>query len=672
MIRRPGIHRFSVALSVVFAMAGARGLAADEEKPAVVLSPEVEGKFAEFLKKGREAKRKVWTARMKSEIGRIAKVAPVGEAETKALEAAAEQAAEACIDGWTAKVDEGYRQYLGNYEDEDIDQMLTNVDQVAQSDWFGNYVRPFDHPKWEEAIRQTLGADQAEAWKKARTEHDEAVRKEAADLLKTIVEGSRQQQETALLAKAAAIKSLLGLSKERSEKLEALAKSVAEAGAAKFRPRAEELLLAMDDPERQRVLKTKQFYVGEEPKYIAAQHAAWLEGVTGVLSQEEAAKMKGAKETSAAPRIGVMGRLVLPLLDDRVAFTESQRQQLLPIAERLVKKQKTLMDDSERNGYFRINAQTICAAGSRAEEEELKAILDPTQRARWKEACLPGGRTGVRIVAGLAGRVVLGAKPAVESPKPPIPAAEPEDLENAFSDALHAQTLTQRKQLLATHLLKAEDAARVAGLPPEIRARLETAARGVTEALLATWKVSTEQNIRAQVQDATVENIRQRLASLGNYTYQTLNSAPSETPIWDQAVKAEMTEPQLAAWRKEMGLRNAYREKTIAALIVSELDRRVSLTPEQWEKLEPIIAGKAREYAPDIEGMFSSSYPYTWFLQSYTMFIPIVAVGEAEMKAILTTTQWDNWSSGPELENTNNYWENVKSRHDERTKEKKK
>ena len=132
-----------------------------------------------------------------------------------------------------------------------------------------------------------------------------------------------------------------------------------------------------------------------------------------------------------------------------------------------------------------------------------------------------------------------------------------------------------------------------------------------------------------------------------------------------------MTGPQLAAWQKEMGQRKVYRDKAVAALIVSELDRRIALTAEQWSKLEPVIAAKAREYAPDIESMFSSAYPYTWFLQSYTMFIPIVAVGEVQMKAILTTTQWDNWSASPELQNTNNYWENVKSRHDERTKEKK-
>ena len=104
---------------------------------------------------------------------------------------------------------------------------------------------------------------------------------------------------------------------------------------------------------------------------------------------------------------------------------------------------------------------------------------------------------------------------------------------------------------------------------------------------------------------------------------------------------------------------------------MSEFDRKVALTAEQWTKLEPILAGTVKDYAPDIENMFSSNYPYSWFLQSYTMFIPIAAVPEADMKGILSKEQWDGWKGSPEMENTNNYWENVQNNHKNRVKEKK-
>jgi hypothetical protein len=77
-------------------------------------------------------------------------------------------------------------------------------------------------------------------------------------------------------------------------------------------------------------------------------------------------------------------------------------------------------------------------------------------------------------------------------------------------------------------------------------------------------------------------------------------------------------------------------------------------------------------YAPDIESMFSGSYGYSWFLQSYSLFIPIVAVPEADLKAILGKDQLEWVTTSPEIENSRNYWDNVKNRHEQRKKEKSK
>ncbi len=648
----------------------AEGAPAPDEKTTDPLSPELEEKLADFLKRAGEAKLKIWATRMQKEIERIAKVAPFGGDEAKALEATAEQASEACVGGWTAKLRDSYRGYLGSYDEEQVDQMLAQVDQIVQGDWFGNYVRPFDHPKWEDGLRRILGADKAANWKKVRTERDNTVRKESADVLKATVQTSRQQRETTLIARGAVIKSLLSLPKERGEKLDALATTIAEVGAGKFRERAEELLLAMDDPELQQVLKNKQYNVQEEPKYIEAQLAEWQQAVGDLLSEEERTRLKLVQETSAARRAAVMGKLMITLLDDRIALTASQRQRLEPIAERLVKGQKVLFDDASQQTYNRLNAQSFFTAGAMANEEEIKTILDPNQWKRWKDVCSPKGRVTTATVNRLAGGVVFARKvvPVTEAKPAPGP-QEPEDVENALADYFHNAAASQRKQLQAANLLKAEDAARVANLGPQALARLETAARGTTEAMLAAWSANTDQSIRSQLKDATAENIKQRLAGIGTYSYQVNRSAgPVVAPIWDATVKSEMTEPQIVAWTKEMDSRSEYRGKTVAALIMSELDRKLFLAAGQWTKLEAIVTEKVKDYAPDIEGMFSSSFPYTWFLQSYTLFIPLAAVPEAELKAILSEGQWNSWTGGQEMEMTKNYWENVKSRHEQRTK----
>ena len=660
----------TVGIRCIAAEAAATTAEKAEEKTTIQLSPELEDKLADFIKRASEAKLKVWTGRMKKEIERIGKVAPLGEEESKALEITGEQASEACLGGWASKLGDNYRGYLGNYDEEQVDQMLAQVDQIVQSDWFGNYLRPFDHPKWNEGIQRILGADKATAWKMFRADRDDALRKEAADVLKATVQVSRQQRETTLIAKGAVIQSLLGLPKERGEKLEALAKTIAEVGAGKFHERAEELLLAMDDADRQQVLKTKQYPVQEEPQYIEAQFTEWQKAATGLLSEEERTRLKLTQETSASRRVVVMGKILITLLDDRIALTESQRQRLEPIAERLVKGQKALFDESNQQSYYRLNPQTFFTIGAKANEEELKTILDPNQWNHWKDVCSPKGRVTTTTVNKLGGGVVFARKVvAVTEAKPTPGPQEPEDVENALAEFFHNAAVTQRKQLQPANLLKAEDAARVAGLGPEALARLETAARGTTEASLAAWRTNTDQTVRSQLRDATAENIKQRLAAIGTYNYQVNRGAGvPESPLWDATVKSEMTQSQITAWKKELESRVAYRGKTVAALIMSEFDRKLFLAGEQWTKLEPIVLEKVKDYAPDIESTFSSSFPYTWFLQSYTLFIPLAAVPEADLKAILSKEQWNSWTGSPEMEMTNNYWENVKSRHEQRTK----
>ena len=658
-------------LPIALATLGAGVLPAEEkkEKEKFALAPDVEEKLAEFLKKAGEAKRKVWATRMKQEIERMTKAAGLSAEEAKALEAPAELAAEACVPGWTEKIGDVYRPYLASSDERgiEIDQLFSQVDQVAQSDHYGDYVRPYEHPKWDGEIRRVLSAEKAAAWEKARTEHREIVKKEAAEVLKATVEATSQQQRAVLAGKGATIKTLLALPKERVEKIEALAKTVADAGAETLRRRGERMLLGMDDVQRKQIIKQRRFYVNPDEKESEAQLAAWQEGLAGVLSAEEKKQLQEKRETSTAKRIVVFGKIMLTFLDDRIAFTESQRERLQPIAERLVKAQDALFKEASDESSDRINSQLFFMAGARATEDELKAILDPHQCRHWEEACLP---KNIRASQGMV--TIRKAEPAGAA-KPPARPPEPEDLENVLSDYLYEKALDGRKHLQPFNLLKAEDAARVAGLSPEVLGRLETAARGVTEATLASWKTNTEQTIRSQVQDATPENIKQRLASIGSYSYQRMApSASADAPLWEKAVNAELTGPQLAAWKKELDARTAYRERAIVALIMAEFDSRVSLNPEQWTRLEPIIAGNVKDYTPDIESMFSHNYPYSWYLLSYSMFIPIAAIPETDLKAILSKEQWDTWNTRPELENTSNYWENVRSRHEQRKKEVKK
>ncbi len=670
MIGDPAMNSFRararpalIALALLIANAGALP-AADAPKPKVTLSPEKEARLAEALKKAGESKRKFWTERMKREIERVTKATGLDANGGNALEDAAGQATDACLGGWSTAVGESWRQYAGMLDDDGLvlDQL---ADQSVQADWSGDYLRPFEHALWEGALRRTLSADQFAAWEKIEKARREAVAKETAELLKAAVDRACDEQRRLLIAKGAAIKSSLALSKERAAKLDELATTATATAGDGLRSRAGVMFLRLEDDQRKAMLKSRQFYLGLEVKDLEVQHATWTEGLAALLSPEEKKQLETATERYKTKRVAVIARVLIAELDDRIAFNASQRERLQPIAERLVKDdQPALIPDNAMERIYRIDPQVLFTAGAKATAVEMEAILDARQWQRWQEACLAKNQRRVRV-----GSAVKKSGPGAALPKA-APVPEPEEVENAFSDYLHEKASGERQRLLAIHLLKAEDAARVAGLAPDAAGRLATAARGVTEVALAAWAATTESSVRSQARDVTPQNVRQRLAAMESYTFSSRSSGGTATaPIWEKAMKAELTEAGRAAWEKELAARIAYRDSAIAAVIMSEFDRKIPLEAEEWTKLEPLIARAVKDYAPDIAMMFSSTTP--WYLQSYSMFIPFAAVPEKELKGILKKDQWDRWVTSEENGNTANYWENVQRYHTQRVKEKK-
>jgi hypothetical protein len=670
---RRQLLRLTVALAVAWLPGLLPGQGAvtdkkDEAEEKVALPPEIETKLAELLKKTAEVKRKFWAEQMQAEIERVVSVASLDGSGSKALEAAATQAVDASLGGWSDKLGEGWRKFLrqnGEGQMTQLDAALSQVESTANSDWFGNYVRPQDQAQWPEALRRTLTAEQFVLWEKAEKARTEVVEKEVEGLLKTTMERTREQQRRSLLAKGAEIKFNLSLPKERAAKLDALADRLADRMAEEDRKRALKAILSFDDTRRRQFIQNGRFFMALDETAVEDQQKAWTEGVAAVLSDEEQQRLRVGQENQKARGTESMGRMLVAQLDEKAAFTASQRIQLQPLAERLVKEQKDLFPEMDAGSFYRIETQSFLAAGAKAPDEKLKLILDAAQREHWKESCSATNRTSSRFA--------LAAKAAATpEPKQPIRVPEPEDFEHAISDHLQEKAAAERKRLLAVNLLRAEDAARVAGLGAESVSRLQTAARGAAEEALAVWKASAEQEVRSSVAGATAADVKQRLVRVVSYFFRSnRNLVPGPQPLWEKTVKAELTEPQRAAWKKEVDERKTYREQAIAAFVMATFARRNLLSAEQWTKLEPIIARTMKDYGPDLNSMFSSSDESAWYLQSYSMFIPFAAVPEPEIKGILSKEQWDRWTGSQEYSMTTNYWENIQRMHDQRVKAKK-
>jgi hypothetical protein len=677
MTERPGWARVARPLllsALILGVSGAPGYAIEAPapdkkegaKPKVTFPPDVEAKFVKFLAKVKEAKRKLMEQRMQKEIEDIAKATGLNPEGVKALEPSAQQVIDICLADWSDKFEEMFRREIRQPAEmlrQMLDQILAQVEAYAKQDTMGGYVAPTDHAEWTAALKRALTPEQAAAWEKLRNQRLQAFQKEVGDYLNRITENAREQYSRSILGTAADIKRSLALSKERGAELDQLAKTAAEKSAADWRKRAEQMFLQMEEAQRSVLLKSRQFFMGIESDERPDQQKVWKEGLARLLSAGELKRLESAREERRLRRMRVMGMLLVAELDEKAAFTAIQRQRLQPIATRMVNDESSLFSETESEYSVAFSQQTLLTVGAKAKDQEMKEILDPIQWRHWEENCLQKNpdRDSENDGAPEEKNASDGTKPQG--------IAEPEDLESAVSDFLYEKTVKERNRMFPAMILKAEDAGRVAGLSPDAIRRLETAARGASDQLLATWKSNADQSIRSLLQDASAQNVKQRLKSIEPYNLPRDNNlAPEKDMIWANAVKAELTAGQTAAWTKAVDERSAYRNRAIALAVMTEFDRRIPLTAEQWEKLEPMIVGTVNDYAPEISMMFGYNYSARWYMQPFSIFIPFAGVPDKDLKDILAKEQWERWTGNPEFANCRVYWTNLQQNHAARAK----
>ena len=358
-----------------------------------------------------------------------------------------------------------------------------------------------------------------------------------------------------------------------------------------------------------------------------------------------------------------MGMLLVAEFDEKAAFTTIQRERLQPITTRMVNDVSYLFSEHESDYSIAFSPQAFLTAGAGANEREMKEILDPAQWRHWQEVC---GRKNPDWDSENGGAPEEETADAGTNPRGIL---EPEDLEGAISDFLYEKTVKERNRMFPAMVLKAEDAGRVAGLSADTIGRLDTAARGAADKTLGDWKSSADQWIRSIVRDATAQNVKQRLRSIESYNMpRDNNMAPEKEAIWTGVVKAELSAPQMAAWTKAVNERSAYRDRAIAMAVMTEFDRKIPLTVEQWEKLEPMITGIVNDYSPEISMMFGNPNFAKWYMQPFSIFIPFAALSEKDLKDVLGKEQWDHWTGSPEFANCRNYWTNIQQNHAMRAK----
>ena len=362
-------------------------------------------------------------------------------------------------------------------------------------------------------------------------------------------------------------------------------------------------------PQRNQIAKSGNFFIGSEPADLPSQQAAWKEGLAHLLTADETKRLQTVKDERKNKRVEVMGQLMIMLMDEKIAFTATQRQQLQPIANRLVKDVTSLYPDGGAATYFSYSPGLFVAAGAKATDAELKPILDNAQLNHWRQITKPED---------------VAETPPDAAKSSPGEHLEPEDVERLISEFLPMK----RRRSNETDCFRPTSSrwrtpSAAAGLSSEAATRLQAATRGTTEESLTRWKWFVEQQVRGQLQEVTPQNVRQRLDSIQDYFFQQ-NFGPHDNglSIWGQTVKTALTAKQQEAWQKETDARDAFRAQAIANLLMAEFDRRETLTHDQWSKLQPLVTGVVHDFSPDISRIFSPNNPVPWYLKVFTYLCP--------------------------------------------------
>jgi len=520
---------------------------------------------------------------------------------------------------------------------------------------------PTEDPAWQQALASIVTPGEMVAWKKHEAEEKAKFEKEIPALLKPGIDQMTQYWKSGLEIETGNLVTALSLSPERAKALEPAVKAALENAEKTYTRVAREQLDKLDSQARERVRKQGRYYIGLDDNDLPQNDPEFKAALEKLLTPEEQKQLAATNDARKARRVRALGQVLLAEMDKKVAFTAQQREKLQSIAERLLKDVEELSPAYRSRYNYDFDPGKFFAAAASATDAELKAVLEPVQVAHWREAC-EAAKKDPRYNRRNFVPPDVAAPPKPKEPERP---KEPEEVEIQVSEYLTKRSAAEKTRLFAEMKLQAEDAVRVAALPAESAALLQTAARGAAERVLGGWKLNTESNLRSNLQGVNAGGIKQRLAGMEDYYFYNRGNGdgPANNAVWKKTVERALNDAQRAAWKKETDARSEFANRAKVGAVMAEFDRRQQLTAEQWGKLEPIVSGIVKEYSADIEDYFSNQTP--WYLETYSCLIPFAGVPEKDMKAILSKPQIDRWQ-GEDSGNASNYWENLQQNHKNR------
>ncbi len=539
---------------------------------------------------------------------------------------------------------------LSNEEKKRAAGMLRTLPPSARETIMGRnyfYIR-FDRPRgeawdkaWDQAAAGVLPADQLAQWHKADKEERSKADTDLADMIKPSEQQAEQQMEIAMGAEIDGMIMALNLNKDRQNALEQLSKAAIQESLKQARKAWLQQARNYSATERKRIRGNVYFGINDDLQAIKL--PIWTEGIKKLLTEEERTRMTTENKQREQRTNLAVSRVCLAEMDKMLTLSQEQRTRLEPL---LVDLMQPLMDQ-RRQQYWSYNANQLFQNAGKVKEDTARAILDNVQWKHWKELIAATNGSSRNILPDMNGTFPEAA-----------------DMEAAISQHLYKMFVAERSRTLAAMMPQVEEAARLLSLPEPTVTKLTTAAKGAVETSLEYWRQFTENFVRQSVQTATPKNILQTLAGTARANFSRTETKPQNTELWKTTLQTTLNEAQLKKLQHVADERQDYRLKSMAAMCVSELDRRRKLSADQCARVETAVQQVLAEYLPDIERYMSTQ----WFLQYYYALVPLAGVADKEMQAILTPEQW-KLCKERDLPDAVQYWEGIKTNHDQRLKQ---
>jgi hypothetical protein len=130
-----------------------------------------------------------------------------------------------------------------------------------------------------------------------------------------------------------------------------------------------------------------------------------------------------------------------------------------------------------------------------------------------------------------------------------------------------------------------------------------------------------------------LDGLEERLAGMGEV--QVAAAQASESHAWTAFLNKTLSADELKAWNAAQAERVSYRAAALAALLVSEMERRLSLSVEQTDKLDPLLKKAFEDYLPDMGNYLDRNSGMDFRLLS----LVILGVPVEQRQAILSPGQ---------------------------------